>query len=41
MDFRLTDDQHAFQQEVLGFIGSGLPAGWDADHESLAARTRK
>ncbi|MBI2765385.1 MAG: acyl-CoA dehydrogenase family protein [Chloroflexi bacterium] len=38
MDFRLDHHQSAFQREVLDFIGTGLPAGWDADYESLEAR---
>ena len=37
MDFRLTPEQAAFQREVLSFIDHGLPAGWDAGFESLAA----
>jgi alkylation response protein AidB-like acyl-CoA dehydrogenase len=38
MDFRLTAEQAAFQQEVTDFIAHGLPAGWDAEHESLENR---
>ncbi len=38
MDFRLTAEQAAFQQEVTDFIAHGLPAGWDAEHESLEDR---
>ncbi len=37
MDFRLDHAQSAFQREVLGFIDSGLPTGWDADFASLEA----
>jgi 3-oxocholest-4-en-26-oyl-CoA dehydrogenase alpha subunit len=33
MDFRLTHDQDAFQQDVLGFINHNLPAGWDTTRE--------
>jgi 3-oxocholest-4-en-26-oyl-CoA dehydrogenase alpha subunit len=37
MNFHLTSEQASFQGEVLDFIRGGLPAGWDADHESLEA----
>jgi alkylation response protein AidB-like acyl-CoA dehydrogenase len=37
MDFRLSQSQAAFQKEVLDFIAGGLPAGWDAEYESLEA----
>ncbi len=37
MNFHFTPEQAAFQREVLDFIETGLPAGWDAEHESLAA----
>jgi alkylation response protein AidB-like acyl-CoA dehydrogenase len=37
MDYRLTADQAAFQQEVTGFIQDGLPDGWSNERESLAA----
>jgi alkylation response protein AidB-like acyl-CoA dehydrogenase len=38
MDFRLNSEQAAFQQEVASFIENELPAGWDAEHESLGDR---
>jgi alkylation response protein AidB-like acyl-CoA dehydrogenase len=38
MDFRLSSEQQAFQDEVTGFVRSGLPAGWDEDHESIDER---
>lgn len=38
MDFRLTAEQAAFQQEVTDFIAHGLPSGWDAEHDSLQDR---
>ncbi|GMV84633.1 MAG: putative acyl-CoA dehydrogenase FadE [Dehalococcoidia bacterium] len=38
MDFRLTAEQAAFQQEVTGFIAHGLLPGWDTEHESLQDR---
>ena len=38
MDFRLTAEQTAFQQEVTGFIAHGLPAGWDTEQHALAGR---
>ena len=38
MDFRLTPPQAAFRAEVQGFIDSGMPAGWNANFDSLAAR---
>jgi alkylation response protein AidB-like acyl-CoA dehydrogenase len=37
LNFHLTPEQASFQGEVLEFIRGGLPAGWDADHESLEA----
>jgi 3-oxocholest-4-en-26-oyl-CoA dehydrogenase alpha subunit len=37
MNFHFTPEQAAFQRDVLDFIESGLPTGWDAEHESLAA----
>jgi len=37
MNFHLTPEQELFQREVLDFIEGGLPAGWDVEHESLAA----
>lgn len=37
MNFRLTAEQAAFQDEVASFIENGLPAGWDEDHGSLEA----
>ena len=37
LNFHLTSEQASFQGEVLDFIRGGLPAGWDADHESLEA----
>jgi alkylation response protein AidB-like acyl-CoA dehydrogenase len=38
MDFRLSSEQQAFQDEVTGFVRSGLPAGWDGDHETIDER---
>jgi alkylation response protein AidB-like acyl-CoA dehydrogenase len=38
MDFRLSTEQQAFQEEVTGFVQSGLPAGWNEDHESIDER---
>lgn len=35
MNFRLTPEQAAFQDEVTSFIERGLPAGWDEEHGSL------
>jgi alkylation response protein AidB-like acyl-CoA dehydrogenase len=37
MNFHLTPEQAEFQNEVTDFIEHGLPAGWDADHESFEA----
>ena len=38
MDFRLSSAQQTFQDEVAGFVASGLPAGWDAAQESIERR---
>ena len=38
VDFRLTAEQTAFQQEVTAFIEHGLPAGWDAEPDSFEGR---
>ncbi|MEX0781005.1 MAG: acyl-CoA dehydrogenase family protein [Dehalococcoidia bacterium] len=38
MDFRLSTEQLAFQDEVTGFVKSGLPAGWDGQQETIDER---
>ncbi len=38
MDFRLTPEQQAFQDEVIRFIQHDLPPGWNEEHESLEER---
>ncbi|MGH2609464.1 MAG: acyl-CoA dehydrogenase family protein, partial [Tepidiformaceae bacterium] len=38
MDFRLSTEQQAFQDEVTGFVESGLPAGWDGQQGTIDER---
>jgi alkylation response protein AidB-like acyl-CoA dehydrogenase len=38
MDFRLSTEQQAFQDEVTGFVRSGLPAGWDGEQGTIDER---
>ncbi len=38
MDFRLSTEQQEFQDEVTGFVRSGLPAGWDGEQETVEER---
>ena len=38
MDFRLSSQQQAFQDEVTGFVKSGLPERWDGEHETIDER---
>lgn len=38
MEFRLNPEQAAFQHEVTSFIESGLPSGWQEEHDSINER---
>ena len=38
MDFRLNQQQAAFQKEVVSFIESGLPSGWQDERGSIDER---